>query len=451
MSTLDMDIEMDIDMGLTDDLGIPDVEILPDTTSFSGLQEPQPILNTPNDTTDSDAHELAPHKVHLRGLDNLTTKDIRAFASEYYEDHRPVHVEWIDDTSANIIYETADIAKAALVAFSAVEITDVSQIPLLQTISAKTFPLHPDTRLEVRLAVIGDRKQAGARERSRFYLFNPEHDPAERRKRNPRGQRQYRDREDGGYRSQRYDDQEQQKRERDADFDASLYDDDEASRAKRSGGNHNRNNSSSGSESRRVRFPRREKELFPERDARGSGRLRSRSASPVRDRDGDQDLIEDRIVERRRQNQAAAPNRLAAQAIKQAKLREPAAPKELFPGKSSPSHRRSHAFDAVDTNQAVELFSRMPVPLTDGSGDSRSRGGSLASRITRKGSEVESSGFSIRGTAMAPPAPVFNIKGAARVKELFPSTLGDNSGKELFSERLEGRGRRRQKAEDLFY
>lgn len=34
MSTLDMDIEMDIDMGLTEDLGIPDVEIIPDTTSF---------------------------------------------------------------------------------------------------------------------------------------------------------------------------------------------------------------------------------------------------------------------------------------------------------------------------------------------------------------------------------------------------------------------------------
>ncbi|PVH87030.1 hypothetical protein DL98DRAFT_406348 [Cadophora sp. DSE1049] len=447
-----MDIEMDIDMGLTDDLGIPDVEILPDTTSFSGLQESQPILNTPNDTSGSNAHELAPHKVHLRGLDNLTTKDIRAFATEYYAEQRPLHVEWIDDTSANVVYDTADTAKAALVAFSSVEINDVSQIPLLQTISAKSFPQHPDTRLEVRLAVVGDRKQAGARERSRFYLFNPEYDPAERRKRNIRGPRTYRDRDDGGYRSQRYDDQEQQNRERNADFDASLYDDDEASRAKRSGGNHNRNDSSSSGESRRPRAPRREKELFPEREARGSGRLRNRSASPLRDRDGDQDLVEDRIVERRRRQAAAAEaNRLAAQAIK-AKSRDPAIPKELFPSKSSPGHRRSYALDASDpADHTADLFARMPIPLTDGSGDSRSRGGSLASRITGKSSEVESSGFSIRGTAMAPPSQVFNIKGAARVKELFPATLGDNAGKELFSERLEGRGRRRQKAEDLFY
>ncbi|KAL2074401.1 hypothetical protein VTL71DRAFT_8179 [Oculimacula yallundae] len=452
MSNIDMDIEMDIDMGLTDDLGIPDSELLPATTSFSGLQDPQPILNTPNETSDSNAHELAPQKVHLRGLDNLTDKDIRAFAAEYFSDHRIVRVEWIDDTSANIIYDTADIAKAALIAFSAIEITDVSQIPVLQTIAAKSFPLHPDTRLEVRLAVVGDRKQAGARDRSRFYLFNPNYDRAEQRKRNPRGQRTYRDREDGGYRSQRYDDQEQQKRERDANFDASLYDDDEASLAKRSGGNHTRNGSSSSGESRRFRSTRREKELFPERDARGSGRLRDRSASPVRDGDGDQDLVEDRIAQRRRQQQAAVSNRLAAQALKTAKMRDPAAPKELFPSRSSPSHRRSYAFDAADpADDAADLFSRIPTPLTDGSGDSRSRGGSLASRITGNGSAPESSGFSIRGTAMAPPSQVFNIKGAARVKELFPATLGDNSGKELFSGKLEGRGARRQKAEDLFY
>jgi hypothetical protein len=43
------------------------------------------------------------------------------------------------------------------------------------------------------------------------------------------------------------------------------------------------------------------------------------------------------------------------------------------------------------------------------------------------------------------------IKGSAGVKELFPGKAG-NVGKELFSEKLEGRGgNRRRKAEDLFY
>jgi hypothetical protein len=90
----------------------------------------------------------------------------------------------------------------------------------------------------------------------------------------------------------------------------------------------------------------------------------------------------------------------------------------------------------------------MAVPFMDGSGDSRA-GGSLASRITK---DINAPGFTIRGSAKSQSVPVqnFSIKGAARVKELFPATLGDNTGKELFSERLEGRGRRRQKAEDLF-
>jgi hypothetical protein len=43
------------------------------------------------------------------------------------------------------------------------------------------------------------------------------------------------------------------------------------------------------------------------------------------------------------------------------------------------------------------------------------------------------------------------IKGTgATVKELFPEKFG-NSGKELFAGKLEGRGRRRQKAEDMFH
>jgi hypothetical protein len=44
------------------------------------------------------------------------------------------------------------------------------------------------------------------------------------------------------------------------------------------------------------------------------------------------------------------------------------------------------------------------------------------------------------------------IKGTATsVRELFPEKFGSNAGKELFAEKLDGRGRRRQKAEDMFH
>lgn len=417
-------------------------------------------MSAPNDTTDANALEPCPHKVHVRGLDNLTTKDVRAFALDYFDAVKPSHIEWIDDTSANIVYETPEVAQKALVAFAAVEVANVAQIPALQSIPAKAFPLHPQTNLEVRLAVVGDRKQAGARDRSRFYLFNPEYDPAERRKRaGYTGGRRYRDREDGGYRSQRYDDREQKKREREADFDASLYDDDEGAIAKRSARDIGYQGSSSGSESRGrdsrgVRYGRAGKELFPERMDGRSGRLRNRSASPLRESDGDQDIRGSRSTLSRQQDTAASANRLKAQMIK-ARLKEASSVKELFPQKTT-SHRRSGAFDAADETVADLFANQMPVPFMDGSTDSGPREiPSLASRITGRSSRDDSSGFSIRGTAKGTPASVFSIKGSAaagpRVKELFPSTLGDNAGKELFSERLNGRGARRQKASDLFY
>jgi hypothetical protein len=61
-----------------------------------------------------------------------------------------------------------------------------------------------------------------------------------------------------------------------------------------------------------------------------------------------------------------------------------------------------------------------------------------------------SSTFNIRGIAADVGAESgIVIKGRGSARELFPDLLG-NAGKELFADRLEGRGRRRQRAEDLF-
>ncbi|TVY25871.1 Uncharacterized protein LHYA1_G005674 [Lachnellula hyalina] len=453
----DMDIEMDIDMGLAEgDFAITEIDIVPGTQTSSYQQESKPILTAPNDSSDSNAHEFTPEKVHLRGLDNLTTKDIKAFAAEHFDEHSPLRVEWINDTSANLVFESVDIAADALRALAAVDIGDVSQIPVMQAFPTKPFSLHPNTNLEVRAAVVGDRKQAGARESSRFYLMNPKYDPTERRKRGgQRGGNRYRDRDDGGYRSRRYDDREQQNRQdgdRLSGFDSSLYDDDEAALAQRAARGGERQDSSSGGEFRGPASERSRyrgaagKELFPERNGdRASGRLRDRSASPM-----NEDRAE--TPRRRRRDSAASANRLKAQMLKN-QLREASVSKELFPQKVGINHRRSDAFDAAD--ETADLFSgKMAVPFTDGSGDNRhEKVDLLAPRISRKNWDNDT-GFTIRGAAKAVQVQKgFNIKGAAsggQVKELFPSHFGDNSGKELFSENLEGRGRRRQKAEDLF-
>jgi hypothetical protein len=423
--------------------------------SFSANQisQPQlngetPILNAPGKQHDSASLELAPNKVHIRGLDNLTTKDIRTFATEHYVENAPEHIEWIDDTSANLVYESEEVALEALKALVQCEITEIASVSSLQMFAARPFTDHPNTSLEVRRAVVGDRKAPRARDRSRFYLLNPQHDPAERRKRGGGGGgRRYRDRDDGGYRSQRYDDREQENRlkgDEAAGFDASLYDDDADALARRSARNHPGSPSDSDSGGRRVRFRGTAgKELFPgSTGERGSGRLRDRSASPLRndDRSGSRDSYNQgrRSGPRKPSAAAASDNRLRAQRIK-ADMRA-SAPKELFPQKD----QRSGVFDAAD--ETADLFANtMPVPFVDGSADRQTS--------TQPNSKWDIiTGYNIRGASKAPTSQGFSIKGAAsggQVKELFPAHFGDNAGKELFG--IEGRGRRRQKAEDLFY
>lgn len=399
------------------------------------------VTSAPNDKYGPDAEKPTPEKVHIRGLDNLTTKDVKNFALHYFNGNIE-RVEWIDDSSLNLVYSDNEVAEIALRKFSAQELPDnISQLPLIQSFAAKPFPDNPNINLQVRLAVGGDRKQRGARERSRFYLFNPEHDPAERRKRE--GGRRYRDRDDGGYRSQRYDEREQRNRQRgdaEAGFTASLYDDDEEALATRRRGHGRSGSRSSGSDYRDRADSRRE--LFPERSG-DDGRLRDRSASPMREGGRGRDSY------RRRRDTAAAENRSRAQVIK-TRLRTEASTKELFPSKLSTGNRKTEALDVAD--ETADLFAnRMPVPFMDGSSDVRPSQRSLAERITSE----QPQGFSIRGTAKS-ASTGFSIKGLASdntaMKELFPARAGGgNAGKELFSERLVGRGGRRQKAEDSFY
>ncbi|KAG4027535.1 hypothetical protein MFRU_029g00590 [Monilinia fructicola] len=447
----DMDIDMDIDVGVIEELPVPDmvdIELIPDQPS--GVQND---TSAPNDSSGPDSEKPTPEKVHIRGLDNLTTGDVKKFAQHYFPTGHIERVEWIDDSSLNLVYSNNEVAGEALRQFSTQELPeDISQLPILQCLNAKPFPDNEKISLQVRLAVVGDRKQRGARERSRFYLFNPEHDPAERRKRE--GGRRYRDRDDDGYRSRRYDEREQRNRQREdaeAGFDASLYDDDEAALATRSGRIHRRSGSgSSGSDFRERTDNRRGsglRELFPDRGV-NDGRLRDRSASPIRNEERARDY------NRRRGNTAAAENRSKAQAIKARFRREISTTKELFPSKLSSTHHRSGVLDATD--ETADLFAnRMPVPFMDGSSDVRpSNKRSLAERITSE----QPQGFSIRGTAKPASTSGFSIKGlasetsATTMKELFPARAGGgNSGKELFAERLVGRGGRRQKAEDLFH
>ncbi|EEA21288.1 hypothetical protein TMatcc_009312 [Talaromyces marneffei ATCC 18224] len=444
MENNSMDIDMDIDLG-----HFPEADVI-ETDHIE-----QPGFTAENGVVDPLTAEAHYEKVHIRGVDEMTTDHIKQFALSYFPDEEASRIEWIDDTSANMVYSSNEVGLRALTALTQLGEEDISALPALRLRTAKTCLSHPESVLQVRSAVKTDRKKPRAHEASRFYLMHPEHDPRERLRRElaeKRRQGGRRDEGDGDYRRLRFDDREHRRRRNrnDDGFTASMYDDDGVAPDRRGA------SSDDFSESEARRRPRRgarqPQELFPQRSGSGnrgeSGRLRDRSASPGRDdldalRRSDDELQQSRRRFRERSPRPASgsransskelfpagdsqdtrelfPNRTAASYLK----------KELFPAKTNSNHRRTDAFDAAD--ETADLFAkRISVPLVDGAHD----------QIYIKGASNDI-GMALRGHA---------VQGNTQaVKELFPDKYNANAGKELFSNKLEGRGGRRRRAEDMF-
>lgn len=293
---------------------------------------------------------VVPYKVHIRGLDSFTPEDVKSYIAQHYSTSQFDRIEWIDDSSANLIFRSEMVAQEAVVAFAALAIADPTQLPPLETVPAKQYAAKPDSVLQVRFAVVGDRKAAGAAQRSRFYLLNPEFDPEERRRRGDHGRGKYRERDAGygrDYRGGRGGRRRDYRDDEDTEpFDVSLYDDDAAAlaqrapvRRRRSHSRQRPNSASSGSagSNRDQSHPRlnRDKELFPNRRSGNGYRVRARSASPARDRDGDAHMDEDRHA----RTTTALRNREKGRSIKERLSRDTNtrdnSNRELLPGKES--------------------------------------------------------------------------------------------------------------------
>jgi hypothetical protein len=406
--------------------------------------------------------------------------------STYYDSPHFQKIEWIDDTSANFVYNSISAAAEALVAFTNTDVVDVSQLDTLVLRPARALEVTRESgvveahELQIRQATTSDVKKKGAHDSSRFYLMHPEKDPREQRFKERRD-KVYRNVENGDYRRMQFDDRERKRRRAEETFDESMYDDDAGVRS-----------ADDDDRRKRVRFGRKDqRDLF---ERRNDGRLRDRSASPMRgDGDGrygfgsDPDVVE-APARRFRQRSFSPPRRTTGNANAGKELfaaksttLTPAANIELFPSKTSTSagtfnssggthshsssmelfpdkvrkahHRRSGAIDASPERFASNGHSERPRSLAD-----RITGGSkLADRITRDGdgdnlSIRGNSGLSIKGRAEANDD--FSIKGASGggVKELFPVKAGSggNAGKELFGDKLKGRGLARRTAASYF-
>ncbi|CAN8095740.1 unnamed protein product [Discula destructiva] len=455
--------DFDIEMGDAYDIPMEDEPQVAEILIGDDLQEDGEIEEPLTGGATDESQRLVPNKVHIRGLDLLDQDKLKAYVSSHVGGKGADRIEWVNDSSANLVFSSDVAAQEALLLLSAVEIADATQIPLGELLPAKSVADKPEIALQVRFAVESDKKERGAAQKSRFYLFNPEWDPEteEGRRRREGRDKRYRERDDrNAYRrggrgryDDRYDDRGEEKPE---EFDVNLYDDDPkslskrvtlspraGSRASRGGGRGRERDSRSRSPSDRslddrYRSANREKELFPNsrprdtlRSERGS-HARNRSATPVRD---DRDAIEDDLAKDR---EAVRNNRDKAQSIKKriykGNSRTGSAPRELFP-----------------TGGKKELF-----PTKSASGD----GNAQMDQITNVLEDQRMKSSMGRSSSRQRPNPnsMLTIKGTAKsVKELFPNkfpdddpTISNNVGRELFADKLDGRGRNRRRAGDLF-
>ena len=434
---------------------------------------------------------MVPNKIHVRGLDNLTTADIKAFTSEHFATEELVRVEWIDDTSANIVYESTEASIQALLSLTDFYVADSNTLSPSRLRQAKLFSAQPKVQLHIRQAMLTDVKMPRARDASRFYLMNPDKDPRECRKHTDS-----RHSGRGEYENRRY--KRPRDDEKDVPFDVNMYDDDPGSVAAReiSGRKKLECRSSFMSDDNNDRIKRMRfgsgfgVDLFSVRLSQNKdARLRDRSASPNRNNDGDgrfgfedigsrpksvrQKSLTPPVVRNPTSTRDNAGKELlgsvqsrpsgvvpqssisAMNGIKLSSNKSsPSKPgsRELFPPKGS-AHRRTDAFDAAD--EVADIKSRNSADRIPGGPNRRRDKQSTLVVDMEDGEELE--GFTIRGTAEQSSG--FSIRGAARVggvnpliKELFPDKGEDNSGKELFGGNFKVRSERpRRKAEDMFF
>ena len=394
-------------------------------------------------TSLTDDSIIIPNKIHLRGLDDLTTKDIKVYCSAH-TGARIEHLEWINDTAANIVYCNSDIAADVL---SALTSDHFEGLVPSQLRPAKPLSTRLNTTLQVRLAITSDRKQPRAHETSRFYLLHPEHDPRENGTLRRRRSSQHSDRP---LRRRQYTEEENKRRMQkgfDDGFEASMYDDNLSSEAV--------DGSSPSIRATKILDsyrPSRNRSASPQ-NHRGHRDEAQRSRSPLKARGAsvkgrliynpDKELLPLKVTRPQRQKDL-----FSEELFHSTRQHKP----ELFPNKTHLSnHRRTDAIDSA-TDAADLLASTMTVPFTDGANESKS----LADRIT---GPIQPENDTSRSHMQRDQGEGYNIKGnssqgiaikggAVTLRELFPNK--SNLGKELFAEKLKGRGTSRITAEDMF-
>ena len=391
----------------------------------------------------------------------MHTSEIEAFVHDNFPEAH-VKVQWIDDTSANVVFDSKDLAKEGLtkLVMSSVSVADVVASPQ-ELRTAKALATRPQSMLIVRMAQAGDKKKKNAREASRYYLMNPDQDPTDRMRSEFANGRRRRD--NGDYERRRFDDREHRRRRfkddrnENSDFAASMYDDapadngpsrgrdlfaDRSRRRSRSPMGRNSDEidlSASDDDGRLVR----KRKGYRDRDDKLPPYSKRDPAPYPKDNTGKElfggsdrqegGLHSDRIDTTPKPAERREANTKAAQRMKD---------HLMSANQTSPrgGHRRSRAMDAKNAEDLSERFGRKTSLSIDST-----------KSVGNSGLELfPSNGLSIKGSA-GQSSGGLSIKGRADVKELFPDRYNSNknAGRELFDQPVRER-RLRQTARDLF-
>ncbi|KAG4304545.1 hypothetical protein PORY_001938 [Pneumocystis oryctolagi] len=110
--------------------------------------------------------------LYLKGVEEMSTEDVKEYCITYCLSASP-SIEWIDDSSCNLVYPDASSALSAL---SYICQSKIDTLYINSLVPAKMHPKYNNSKLFIRHSRISDKKAPGARERSRWYLFHPHPD-----------------------------------------------------------------------------------------------------------------------------------------------------------------------------------------------------------------------------------------------------------------------------------
>ena len=330
-------------------------QLRPDLHSLFQHTSESPTLVTRIHPTDDvpavykDQNYPVPTSVNLQGVDDFTPDDATEYLNEHFRSPDFVKVAWVNDTSLNYVFKTADAAANALRALTSNEMIDPSAVPVDTSRPAKPYSKKPAEVLGVRQAHSGDVKKKDAYKYSTWHKLNVgQMDRSGRREGGRDRRRNRRDIDDpSDYNRNRFDDAEHNRRRaRNGTagdlFDEDMYDDGPRSTRSRSGidsydgrrsSTHSMQSLSldgdSKDRSRRGDHwapptgPRRDR---GRRDDKDYGRLRDRSASPARSGDGRYGFGTDDDARSRRRSRSPARRRNGRRDDRPAERK-----RELFP------------------------------------------------------------------------------------------------------------------------